>query len=212
VGWQTRYEDRDVLLRLPGSFCTSDSPTNFVNTARVHSVFSTERSSSGTLYLQRERRNGPVTSWRLSLSGGQPSAIRAGQVIKTTDRAHGVMESQSVGQIHIDPGSQIRLVSARDSEQRLALDHGAIHALIRAPPTRFVVETPSACAVDLGCQYTLNVAKDGTGQLTVEFGWVAFQWHKMESFIPAGAACATRRFRGPGTPHSSMLQQILPRS
>jgi hypothetical protein len=59
------------------------------------------------------------------------------------------MESQSVGQIHIDPGSQIRLVSARDSEQRLALDHGAIHALIWAPPTRFVVETPSACSPNM---------------------------------------------------------------
>jgi hypothetical protein len=111
------------------------------------------------------------------------------------------MESPSVGEVHIDPDSQLRLLSAHDNEQRLALDHGTIHALIWAPPARFVVDTPSATAVDLGCKYTLNVTSDGTGLLTVEYGWVAFQWRKIESFIPAGAACTTRRFRGPGTPH-----------
>jgi hypothetical protein len=111
------------------------------------------------------------------------------------------MESESIGEVHIDPDSRLRVLSARDDEQRLALDHGTIRALIWAPPTSFVVDTPSAHAVDLGCEYTLRMAKNGSGLLTVETGWVAFQWHEIESFIPAGAACTTRRVSGPGTPY-----------
>jgi hypothetical protein len=37
--------------------------------------------------------------------------------------------------------------------------------------------------------------------LTVEMGWVAFDWRGTESFIPAGAECRTRPGRGPGTPY-----------
>jgi hypothetical protein len=63
------------------------------------------------------------------------------------------------------------------------------------------VDTPSAKTVDLGCQYTLTVAKDGAGFLSVETGWVAFEWRGIESFIPAGAVCFTRRGHGPDTPY-----------
>lgn len=156
---------------------------------------------AGTVFLHGVRAKNSVTSWRLSLAGGKSKVVRTGQVIETARATHGVMESEIIGEVHIDPNSRLRVLSARDDEQRLALDHGTIRALIWAPPTRFVVDTPSAHAVDLGCQYTLRIAKNGAGLLTVETGWVAFQWHDVESFIPAGAACTTRRSSGPGTPY-----------
>jgi len=112
------------------------------------------------------------------------------------------LESEWIGRVDIDGNSRLRFLSSRHNEQqRLALDHGTIHALIWAPPAQFVVDTPAAQAVDLGCQYTLRVAEDGSGLLTVETGWVAFQWHHRESFIPAGAACRTRPGHGPDTPY-----------
>ena len=155
-----------------------------------------------TLIAGRMRQAaGPLTSWQLSTSGGETSAVRAGQVIETARTARKKMESEFVGEVDIEPNSRLRLLRARGDEQRMALDHGTIHALIWAPPARFVVDTPSARTIDLGCQYTLHVAKDGAGFLTVETGWVAFEWHNIESFIPAGAACTTRPGHGPGTPH-----------
>jgi len=63
-----------------------------------------------------------------------------------------------------------------------------------------VVETASARAVDLGCEYTLDVDAKGNGLLRVETGWVAFQSHGHESFIPAGAQCRTSQREGPGIP------------
>jgi len=142
------------------------------------------------------RMASPVTSWRLSLKGQKSTAVRAGQVI-----THGTIESEFVGEVQVEPESRLRLLRAREGEHRLALDYGTIHALIWAPPAKFVVDTPAARTVDLGCRYTLRVAPNGAGLLTVEMGWVAFEWKSLESFIPAGAACTTRPGHGPDTPH-----------
>lgn len=149
--------------------------------------------------LQRMLTRGPVTSWRLSVDNGETNAVRAGQVIETRAAGRATVESELVGRVEIEPQSRLQLVPGH--EERFALDHGTIHALIWAPPAQFVVDTPAAKAVDLGCQYSLQVSGDGGGLLTVETGWVAFQWRDRESFIPAGAACRTRLGHGPGTPY-----------
>ena len=156
----------------------------------------------GSVFLiQRMHRMQPITSWRLSVAGQKPSAVRMGQVIQTSGVTRATIESENVGEVDIEPDSRLRVMAAREDDQRMALDRGTIHAIIWAPPAKFVVDTPAAKTVDLGCQYTLRVATDGKGFLIVEMGWVAFQWHNIESFIPAGAACTTRPGHGPDTPH-----------
>lgn len=151
--------------------------------------------------IARNRQYGAATTWQLSLAGKKTTAVRLGQTIETTAAGHATLESEFVGTVKIAPDSRLRVLSVRGEEQRFALDRGTIHALIWAPPTRFAVDTPWAKAIDLGCQYTLHVDHAGSGLLTVETGWVAFQWQNLESFIPAGAACATRARSGPGTPY-----------
>ena len=141
---------------------------------------------------------GSVTSWQLA-SGGQDSRGAAHR--KRAEASLLKIESDATGQVRIDPGSRLRMVAANPGEERFNLERGTIHAFIWAPPGRFVVDTPSAKTIDLGCQYTLQVSKNGTGLLTVETGWVAFESRGIESFIPAGAACITRPGHGPGTPH-----------
>jgi hypothetical protein len=92
-------------------------------------------------------------------------------------------------------------MDAGRKEHRLSLSYGILHATIWAPPGQFLVETPSAVAVDLGCRYTLEVAADGSGVLRVEAGWVGFEHKGLRSLVPAGAVGDTRPGRGPGTPH-----------
>ncbi len=140
---------------------------------------------------------GPLTSWRLP----DGRCIRAGQTIVTGASQPAKIHSSDTGEVTIDPGSLLRLLASTAREQRFDLRRGAIHAFIWAPPGRFVVDTPSSKTIDLGCRYTLRVLNNGTGLLTVELGWVAFERDKIESFIPAGAACVTRPDREPGTPY-----------
>src|SRR5260370_9484229 len=100
-----------------------------------------------------------------------------------------------------DPGTRVRLVKRSWGIKRLELERGTIHATIWAEPGKFVVDTPSAVAVDLGCVYTLHVDDSGDGLLRTTLGWVGFKLADRESFIPAGAVCATKRKTGPGTPY-----------
>lgn len=142
-----------------------------------------------------------VTSCRVSIGGGPAQPMHSGQILHTGGSTHASIESASVGEVDVGPNSRLKLIVSRDNQHRFALEAEPIHAMIWAPPREFVVDTPSAKTIDLGCSYTLRVQKDGSGQLTVDVGWVAFEWRGMESFIPAGAACMTRPNRGPGIPY-----------
>jgi hypothetical protein len=97
--------------------------------------------------------------------------------------------------------TRVGLVDPGERRHRLSLTRGVMHATIWAPPGDFVVDTPSAVAVDMGCRYTLQVDGEGAGLLRVEAGWVGFENGGLQSLVPAGAICATRTGVGPGTPH-----------
>lgn len=106
-----------------------------------------------------------------------------------------------IGRVDVDPNTRVQLVESRGREHRLSLTRGTIHARIWAPPKFFFVNTPSATAIDLGCAYTLQVDDSGGGLVRVSHGWVEFENDGRQSFVPAGAMCATRQGAGPGTPH-----------
>jgi hypothetical protein len=153
------------------------------------------------LFLRSARLADSITAWSLTIDGQKAAPLRAGQIIETGANTQATVEAGEVGEVRIDRQSRLRLEKAGKQEQRFLLDHGTIHAFIWAPPTQFVVDTPAAKTIDLGCRYTLSVAADGSGVLTVEMGWVAFEWRGIESFIPEGARCITHAGRGPGTPY-----------
>jgi FecR protein len=148
---------------------------------------------SGGVYMAN--RSAP-TQW--TAEGRQ---ISEGQTMTTGATGELVLRSEFVGEVRLAPNSQLKMMRGADEEQRLALQRGTMHALIWAPPARFSVDTPSARTIDLGCAYNLTVNGDGSGLVSVETGWVAFQAGSSESFIPAGAACRTRPRSGPGIPY-----------
>ena len=127
--------------------------------------------------------------------------LHVGQTLVTNRDSRATISVAEIGEIQVEPGSRIRLLQSTDNRKRIALDRGTILAAIWAPPGEFVVDTPSAVAVDLGCAYTLQVAPDGSGILRTTLGWVGFHLDGRDSFIPAGAMCPTRRGVGPGTPY-----------
>jgi hypothetical protein len=131
-----------------------------------------------------------VTAWQIA---GKP--VHRGQVVRTTGSAVR-LEADAVGRVDIATGSEVKA----EGGKRLQLRRGELRAFIWAPAREFVVDTPSARAVDLGCQYTLNVDERGDGVLKVSLGWVAFENGGHESFIPAGAECRTRKRGGLGIP------------
>jgi FecR protein len=129
------------------------------------------------------------------------SRLGVGQLLETDRESRASLQADDIGQIDVDPSTRLRLLSMGSGLKRIALDRGTIHAYIWAPPGQFVVDTPSAVTVDLGCAYTLRVDDSGAGMVRTSLGWVGFKLNGHESFIPAGAACATKPKIGPGTPY-----------
>jgi len=168
------------------------------------------------IYLVPGRKSAPgtVAGWDVSRVEGTPrigregisgkegiSRLRVGQILETDPQSRANLQSEDTGQIEVDPSTRLRLLTMNAGLKRVALDRGTIHAYIWAPPGQFVVDTPSAMTVDLGCAYTLHVDESGVGLVRTSLGWVGFKLNGHESFIPAGAACATRPKVGPGTPY-----------
>ncbi|HXE64830.1 MAG TPA: FecR domain-containing protein [Bryobacteraceae bacterium] len=142
--------------------------------------------------------------WEVKLtSAGKTSqeAVRAGDWLQTDASSTAEVRVGTIGTVEVSPRTRLRIVTTRPDEHRISLQHGQIKATISAPPRLFFVDTKSATAVDLGCQYTMNVDDYGNGLLNVTLGWVAFEWRGRESLVPAGAQCRTHANAGPGTPY-----------
>ncbi len=170
--------------------------------------------AAGIIWLRSKPNTLSQTAWEVSRVEGSPRVgaqtlhgaggkgkLDVGQILETDSVSKAGISDEQVGEIEIEPDTRLRLLASRSGARRLSLERGTIHASIWAPAGEFVVDTPSAVAVDLGCVYTLHVDDSGDGQLHTTLGWVGFKLGDRESFIPAGAACATRKNRGPGIPY-----------
>lgn len=190
-----RYEPNVSRLQLPARQTATRKPRLWIWSAAVPLAI------AATLAIILVRPHSSNTSsWKISWSNSGSEMLRAGQLVETRS-ATARLESDFVGEVNVGPQSRLRILASTQDQQRFALERGTIHAFIWAPPKEFVVDTPAASTIDLGCQYTLDVSPNGAGVLQVETGWVAFQWKNLESFIPAGAECHTRPERGPGLPY-----------
>ncbi len=143
----------------------------------------------------------PRVGWHSLSANSETAKLKVGQTLVTDNSSRASITLDETGQIEVDPSSRLRVLASGPARKHLALERGTIHATIWAPPGEFVVDTPSAVAVDLGCVYTLHVDDSGAGLLRTTMGWVGFKLKGHESFIPAGAVCATRPKIGPGTPY-----------
>ena len=148
--------------------------------------------TSGTAFLLRPRSN----QWKATIVAGASSLpdrpLRAGDVLRTDATSRIRLEARSVGVIDIDGTSTVRLIESRKGRQRIALDSGVIHARTTSPPGVFVVDTPQARAIDLGCSYVLSIAPGGEGELRVTSGWVELARGWEQSLVPQGASALIR--------------------
>ena len=90
------------------------------------------------------------TSWSVSDSGMK---LVAGQRL-TTGNSRITLEAAEYGEVQVEPHSDLSVLESSAGRQRMTLERGGLHAFIWAPPRQFVVETPSARAIDLGASIT----------------------------------------------------------
>ncbi len=135
-------------------------------------------------------------------NASENESLKIGSSLETDKNSRAKIDVADIGQVEVAPNSLVKLVNSTKSEHRLSLERGKLSALIFAPPRLFVVDTPSAAAVDLGCAYDLDVDEEGNSKLHVKSGYVSLEREGLESIVPAGAICYTKRGHGLGTPFS----------
>lgn len=132
-----------------------------------------------------------------------------GTVIETEDGGHMTLDVGRLGRVDLGPNTRLELLQTTSGREEARLDRGTIHAEVTAPPYVFLVHTPSAYALDMGCAYTLTVNPDGSGLLEVTEGWIQFQHNWIQSMVPAGAQAEMKPGYGPGAPYFSDTPQKL---
>jgi len=171
----------------------------------------------------RENLSAPnnLPSWNVETLAGMPTIenssengkLAVGEFLETDANSRARVQVANIGNVEVAPNSRVQLVKTSSTEHRLSLEKGELKAKILAPPRLFIVDTPSAVAVDLGCEYTLEVDKDGNGKLHVTGGFVALEKDGREAIVPAGAIAFTKKGKGIGTPFaedsSSKFQNAL---
>ena len=151
-----------------------------------------------------------LPSWNVETLAGMPTIgnssdngkLAVGEVLETDANSRARVQVANIGNVEVAPNSRVKLVNTKSTEHRLALEKGVLKAKILAPPRLFIVDTPSAVAVDLGCEYTLEVDARGNSRLHVTSGYVALENGRYESIVPAGAIALTQKGKGVGTPFS----------
>ncbi len=140
-----------------------------------------------------------VNGERTSLDAGH---LGAGQRIVCDASSQLELRVGSIGSITLEPGTSLRLEAPEnpDAEFQLYLEGGELRAVITAAPRLFQVGTPAGLAVDLGCVYRARVEEDGSTQLNVDVGQVAFEAMGRRVVVPAGAGIRAELGERPSTP------------
>jgi FecR protein len=126
---------------------------------------------------------------------------KIGQWLETDAASRVQLRVDGLGTIEVGPNARLELLQASATQQQIRLVRGTIRASVTAPPYVFLVRTPGAYAMDMGCAYTLQVTDAGVSILRVTLGWVDLQHGFRQSLVPAGAAAESRPGIGPGAPY-----------
>lgn len=104
---------------------------------------------------------------KTSLAPGERVVTHAGETVR--------IDVARIGNITLSPRSRLRLVETAGGRHSVALDQGHLRARIWAPPGYFRVGTGAAEVVDLGCDFEVWQAREGTGRVRVRSGWVSYR-------------------------------------
>ncbi len=131
---------------------------------------------------------------------GDQARLASNQWIVTDPYSRAAVSGVSIGRVTIEPNSKVRLTRTGEDQQRMELAEGKLHAFITAPPRLFVVDTPAATAVDMGCVYDLEARPDGSSVLRVTSGWVELGGKVRTARVPAGYQSSAAKGGEPGVP------------
>ncbi len=136
-------------------------------------------------------------SERIDGTGNLP----AGQWLKTDSHSSARVKAGLAGEVDVKPGSAVKLLDTMEPVYKLYLKFGKITAKTPGSPKMLSIITPSASALDLGSNYSVEVNKDGNSLFRVASGSIIVKSGGENEIVPTGAVCETIKNKEPGTPY-----------
>ncbi|GAB4316850.1 MAG: hypothetical protein Kow0074_05090 [Candidatus Zixiibacteriota bacterium] len=159
--------------------------------------------------LQRGHDESVRPQWTASVTVGSPAldntpitsdrVVSDGQWLVTDGTSRMRIDLGGNGEVFLEPGSRLQIVSTEPGQQRMILVVGMVHVALWSPDD-VAIETPSAIAVERDGEFVLAVNNDDHVCLSVNVGRVTMRDGMQESIVPAGAVCEAYPETGPGTP------------
>src|SRR5262249_43640384 len=150
------------------------------------------------------------SGWHVQSLAGAPSigdgtlagsaGLAADAWIRTDDRSKVRVWAAGIASIDVAPSSKARLLPANSTHHTLELVRGSVQATVDAAPRIFVIQTPIARIIDLGCEFIIDVDDDDTTCVYVRNGRVELECAGKTAIVPRGARCKACRIGGLGTP------------
>jgi hypothetical protein len=137
----------------------------------------------------------------VSCDGGRVAAgtLPVGGSLDTGGRGAELMIA-GIGSARLGPQTRVRLERSDADRHQLALEHGHLHAKVDAPPRLFAVTTKHTDIIDLGCEYTIDVDRDGVGSICVLTGFVELATKTGALVAPEASCAALLAGQRPGVP------------
>jgi hypothetical protein len=119
------------------------------------------------------------------IAAASTGTLPMGAWLETQRDGAATVKVADIGELTMFGDSKLRLVTTGSAQHHMELARGHIAARVTAPPRLFVVDTPAATAVDLGCAYDLTVDAAGKTHLRVTAGAVSLEDKRAIAYVPA---------------------------
>lgn len=129
-----------------------------------------------------------------------PGIIKVGERLVTDSESRARIRVGGIGEINVEPLSEIQIIETESSEYELLLTKGKISVITLLAPKLFSIETPSAIIKDFGSMYYVTVNDNSSTSVSVKSGWVKMENNDRRALLSSGTTCFSAPSIGPGIP------------
>jgi len=129
-----------------------------------------------------------------------PGIIKVGERLVTDSESRARIKVGGIGEINVEPLSEIQIIETESSEYELLLKKGKISVITLLAPKLFSIETPSAIIKDFGSMYYVTVNDNSSTSVSVKSGWVKMENNDRRALLSSGTTCFSAPSIGPGIP------------
>lgn len=135
--------------------------------------------------------------------------IRQGESLLTENNSKATVLVPRIGNIDIDENSLLLLVKAKDGNNRIRLQKGAIKIVNMTNMPDLAIDIENCVVIDRSGQFSISIDENNIAKIFVEFGFVEIQHDNQTVYLNEGYNCEIRDGYKIGTPYRSDASESL---